>query len=248
MNIQPPEKPSTSVDGSLKVHSIFKTIQGEGPFTGQRAIFVRLWGCNLQCPLCDTEYTSHGGLMAPNELVKAVEHAATPNLPDWAASEMATALRVEINMGYLVVITGGEPFRQNLRPAIEALLEDGFGVQLETNGTLYQDLPYEDIIVVCSPKTGSINKDLVPHIQTLKYVICSEDVSDVDGLPMSALKHPCGGRLARPPVGFQGMVLVQPADEGDEGKNRENLNTTVNSVMEFGYTLQLQNHKLIGVP
>jgi organic radical activating enzyme len=185
--------------------------------------------------------------MRPHELAKAVEQYASPEIPDWAQSETSAGLRAEINNGYLVVITGGEPFRQYLRPAIEELLNRGFGVQIETNGTLYQDLPFDDIVVVCSPKTGSINNMLLPHIQSLKYVLCADDVSDVDGLPLSALKHPCGGRLARPPVGFEGMVLLQPADEQDAEKNKRNLNAVVKSVQEFGYTLQLQIHKLIGV-
>jgi len=50
MNQQPIEKQFLHPKGDLEVHSIFLTIQGEGPFTGQRAVFVRLAGCNLQCP------------------------------------------------------------------------------------------------------------------------------------------------------------------------------------------------------
>jgi len=57
INQQKPE-PRAKGDGSiLDFHSMFFTIQGEGPFAGHRSIFVRLAGCNLQCPGCDTEYT-----------------------------------------------------------------------------------------------------------------------------------------------------------------------------------------------
>ena len=50
INIQPIEKRELSTDGSVQVHSIFYTLQGEGPFAGQPAVFVRLAGFNLQCP------------------------------------------------------------------------------------------------------------------------------------------------------------------------------------------------------
>ena len=57
-NQQLADKPVLNETGlSLQVNSIFYTIQGEGPFAGRPAIFIRLAGCNLQCPGCDTEYT-----------------------------------------------------------------------------------------------------------------------------------------------------------------------------------------------
>ena len=55
INKQPIEKREPSYEGTLQVHSIFKTIQGEGPFCGTPCVFVRLAGCNLQCPACDTD-------------------------------------------------------------------------------------------------------------------------------------------------------------------------------------------------
>ena len=230
MNIQPPEKQIESATGTLAVHSIFATIQGEGPFTGMRAIFVRLSGCNLQCPLCDTDYTSERAWLTPEALLASVIETGPNFVP-----------------GLLVVITGGEPFRQNLSPAIEMLLEAGYEIQIETNGTLYQELPYDNITIVCSPKTGAISKKLINHVAALKYVVCADNVSEEDGLPLSALQHPASPQLARPPEHFFGNIYVQPADEQDAQKNQSNLNAAIESVLKFGYLLQLQTHKLIGM-
>ena len=47
-----------SENNSLTVSEIFgPTFQGEGPFTGRAAVFLRLGRCNLDCKWCDTPYT-----------------------------------------------------------------------------------------------------------------------------------------------------------------------------------------------
>lgn len=224
MNLQPAEKQNHDPDGWLMLHSLFQTIQGEGPFTGHRALFIRLSGCNLQCPQCDTEYTSNRQMVSPGALAAMVMTKAQP--------------------GQLVVITGGEPFRQNLRPAIDALLAAGYQIQIETNGTLYQDLPYEAITVVCSPKTGAVHKRLEPRIAALKYVLSADSVAEDDGLPTLALGHTASPRLARPPKGFKGKVYLQPVDEAIPENNKKHLQAVVQSVLKHGYILCLQTHKI----
>lgn len=60
LNMQPIEKMVGDSSDShcvkqglvLDVVGVWKTIQGEGPYAGERAVFVRLAGCNLQCPMC----------------------------------------------------------------------------------------------------------------------------------------------------------------------------------------------------
>jgi len=52
MNNQRREKMDSDPGGWLEIVSVWDTIQGEGPFAGSPAVFVRLAGCNLQCPFC----------------------------------------------------------------------------------------------------------------------------------------------------------------------------------------------------
>lgn len=247
VNMQPPEK-RAAYTGAYDVHSIFPTIQGEGPFAGKPAVFVRLAGCNLQCPGCDTEYTRERALLSPAQIRKLVSSADLPTR--------------------LVVITGGEPFRQDLTQLFRELAIAGFHVQIETNGTLapsvamQQEMLYrrDAITVVCSPKTGSVNEKLRPFVSAYKYVISelapdgSSDVNDLDGLPIHALHHPTGGEcVARPPTGFAGPVYVQPMDvQGADGQRDQNAYSrnkwaAINSCMKHGYTFCLQVHKEIGM-
>lgn len=234
INIQPIEKKTLSTKGVVQVHSIFHTLQGEGPFAGQPAVFVRLAGCNLQCPACDTEYTAQRIGMAPSTVLDYIEEQSPVSAPT-----------------PLIVITGGEPFRQDIAPLVHTLLDNNYRVQIETNGTLYRDMLFSSpkLFVVCSPKTTKLSMELIPHIRAFKYVVKAGDISLDDGLPIHALDHPVGGntggRVARPPPFFRtDRIYVQPIDTADADANESHLQAAVKSCMKFGYTLCLQMHKI----
>lgn len=236
INIQPIEK--RVHQDHLEVHSIFRTIQGEGPFTGQSAVFIRLAGCNLRCPSCDTDYTSKRFLANAQTLLAMVE---------------------DLNLfSRLVVITGGEPFRQDITELVVALVRFGYRVQIETNGTLAPDPALYPLVtmdirdrsgcfIVCSPKAGKVHPALEPVIGAYKYVLTSGKTEASDGLPITVLDHSVAPRVARPPLTFRGPVYVQPADMQDEELNQRNLSCCIKAVMEYGYTLQLQIHKIINM-
>lgn len=112
------------------VNEIFYSLQGEGYYTGTPAVFLRLSGCNLRCPFCDTDHS--------------------------ASEPMEIDTLVDRLLGYPsrhLVITGGEPSLQVDRLLIEVLHDAGFYVQIETNGT--NRLPDNIDWVTCSPKEGA---------------------------------------------------------------------------------------------
>ena len=247
INVQEPLKADHGDGSTLLVHSIFHTIQGEGPHVGKPAVFIRLAGCNLQCPGCDTEYTDGAiriEIVAILQLVKSAHAGSVGGLP-------------------LVVITGGEPFRQAIGRLVRRLDEEGYKTQIETNGTLGFAFDYDhhdwpaDIVV--SPKAGKVHRDLLRHITAYKYVLDSDHISEDDGLPTSVLGMPAAP--ARPHLGFEGEVYVQPADEPRERnplhefrgyepeneKNDKNLAATIKSAMKYGYRLCIQTHKVVGL-
>lgn len=122
----------------MLVNEIFHSLQGEGPYAGQHAVFLRLTGCNLHCSKCDTAYAFDEG------------------------TEMDTlAVLAELkkngayDVGY-VVVTGGEPLLQakelnRLIPAVPSNVNFG----IETNGTIYEVLHgtlKDRVYYIISPK------------------------------------------------------------------------------------------------
>ncbi len=165
----------------------------------------------------------------------------------------------------LVVISGGEPFRQNLSYLVNQLHHNNVQVQIETNGSMKAQGEFDiKPVVICSPKTSKLHPDMLPLIDAYKYVVDHLDFNPEDGLPTRALGHKATPQLARPHDGFKGTVYIQPmdmdfvytaeardADEkwdlSHEGKahNKQNLKLCIDSAMRFNYTLQLQVHKII---
>ena len=94
----------------MKVNEIFYSLQGEGYHAGTAAVFVRLSGCNLRCPFCDTQHES-GTEMSEAEIVEV--------LKQWPTR--------------FVVLTGGEPLLQITEKFLYELRH--YFVAVETNGT-----------------------------------------------------------------------------------------------------------------
>ena len=201
---------------------MFPTLQGEGPYVGYPSVFVRLGGCNLACSFCDTEF----------------ETFSTVAIDDILEQVKVLSLNDGVRVRHLVVLTGGEPLRQNIVPLCERLLAEGFKVQIETNGTLYRNLP-KDVSIICSPKnTGAgyfpVREDLLPHIQAFKFIISSHDnkYQQVGDVGQGTYHTP---------------VYVQPMDEYDAKRNAENLAYTAELAQKNGYIVSLQMHKILGI-
>jgi organic radical activating enzyme len=237
VNTQKPEPRDALNTYTLDLHSIFFTIQGEGPFAGHRAIFVRFAGCNLQCPGCDTEYTQGRARWDVADLVNMVHDLAEDNEAPKC----------------LVVVTGGEPLRQRIGYFVSKLFGLGHPVQIESNGMFAPDpdlcsmLRQDEVTLVVSPKTKRIHVESFRRADAFKYVLDHRSMSERDGLPIRALDHPSGTHVgvARPRPGAP--VYINPYDSGDPIWNLENLRAAADSAKRYGYILGVQLHKLVGL-
>ena len=111
-----------------RVNEIFCSLQGEGFWTGTPMVFLRLSGCNLKCPFCDTDHDAFQEMTA-DEIVAAAKAAGGPC--------------------ERVCVTGGEPGLQLDKELVDALRGAGYKVHVETNGT--RPLPDVDWVTL-SPK------------------------------------------------------------------------------------------------
>ncbi len=108
---------------TLRITEIFPSIQGEGLRQGEATIFIRLSGCNLRCPFCDTKSAWEGGKeFSLPRILEKVQKLSRRFPARW------------------VCLTGGEPLLQRIEPLAAALKKGGFKVQVETNATLYRPL------------------------------------------------------------------------------------------------------------
>jgi len=102
------------------VHETFHSWQGEGDHSGKSAFFVRLYGCPVHCPWCDSAGTWH-----PDYVPDKVDRIDAAMIADAAAAVKSD----------LVVITGGEPTIHDLGPLTNAMKERGLKSHLETSGS-----------------------------------------------------------------------------------------------------------------
>jgi hypothetical protein len=213
-----PKLPFEKGDGTyLKVHSIFETIQGEGPYSGYQAIFIRLSGCNLACEFCDTEFDDYS-ILEIHDILKKIKSFEQTNP--------------------LIVITGGEPFRQNISQLCKLLIINNFKIQIETNGTLYIDIPKE-VELVCSPKPSNdkyhmIRHDILKQTIAIKFLISSniKPYSDISEVGQKEYSIP---------------VYVQSMDEYNKAINQDNLILAQKIAKKYNAILSLQIHKILNI-
>lgn len=223
----------------LQTREIFYTLQGEGPYSGRPSVFVRLTGCNLRCHFCDTKWDDDNDKnMLIGDIMEEVERLSENG-----------------RLTKLVVLTGGEPLRQDIDLLLMFLIGIlGYTVQIETAGTLWQqclnDYDSKELTVIVSPKTPRIDPILFERADAFKYVIRAEDVQgDITGVPYTNTQSKGEFRavpLAEPRPGAP--VYLSPCDEYNDDKNAANYQRVGVLAMKHGYIAGVQLHKLLALP
>ncbi|MDQ8182879.1 7-carboxy-7-deazaguanine synthase QueE [Pelagicoccus sp. SDUM812005] len=163
---------------TLPVHERFHSWQGEGVHLGRSAYFIRLFGCPVHCPWCDSAGTWHADYVPKN-----VDRFSADDLADAALESGAK----------FAVITGGEPAIHDLNDLTAALRERGIGRHLETSGgfeirgdfdwiTLspkWQKLPLMDNLAIASEF-----KLIVEDVESIQKWISTIGSSFSEGRPV----------------------------------------------------------------
>jgi len=147
--------------GTLLIHEIYRSLQGESTFAGLPCVFIRLTACNLRCIYCDTAHAfNQGEILGLDEVV-------------------AKALELGDD---LVEITGGEPLLQaEVYPLMTRLANLGKTVLLETSGAIDTSVVDSRVRVILDIKTpGSAeveanvwsNLERIKPTDEVKMVVC----------------------------------------------------------------------------
>jgi 7-carboxy-7-deazaguanine synthase len=121
---------------TLPINELFYSLQGEGKLAGVPSVFVRTSGCNLRCWFCDSYHTSWEPTHAQMTLDDIIEEIQTHDDAEH------------------VVLTGGEPLIHDESVSLLERLNDiGYHTTVETNGTIYRDVPID--LASISPKLSS---------------------------------------------------------------------------------------------
>jgi 7-carboxy-7-deazaguanine synthase len=210
--------------GTLLVHEIYRSLQGESTFAGVPCVFIRLTACHLRCVYCDTPHAFHQGeiLGLDEVLTRALELGDD-----------------------LVEITGGEPLLQaEVYPLMSRLADAGKTVLLETSGAVDtgQVDPRVGIILdVKTPGSGEVEANVwsnldvgrLKPIDEVKFVLC--DLADFDWAVSVVRDHRL---LDRCPVHFSACFgQLSPTELADW-------------ILEtrLPIRLQLQQHKILWDP
>lgn len=220
------------------VNELFETLQGEGSFTGVPAIFVRLQGCPVGCPWCDTRHTWELRPEAETRIAVVVEKAEADERHAWlSASELLAEVRSRGYHARHLVITGGEPCMHDLRSLSTTFLEAGFAVQLETSGTFEVQIDPRAWVTV-SPKVEmpggyAVRLDALQRANEIKHPVAREaHIEELDLL------------LAQLADGGAGKVIcLQPISQ-----QRRATELAMRTCIERNWRLSAQLHKYLAIP
>jgi 7-carboxy-7-deazaguanine synthase len=256
-------------DGKLLVTSWFRTIQGEGPYAGRPAVFLRLAGCNLGskqdlCAWCDTSFQfDKGTAFEFSDLMMELT-----SLPGYNEKD-------------ILVVTGGEPTLQDSLLDFISGVGDMFArVQVETNGTQAaffkqmedmeeslgdepeEMLPYVRPSIVVSPK-GSTVAGRIPepsplvlrYASCLKFVVTAEEDDPHHTVPEWAVNyHNEGGIVYVSPMcqylrAYTGEISsIWDATLVNQEATARNYEYAARYAMENNFYLSLQTHLFTAIP
>ncbi|MEB3350837.1 MAG: 7-carboxy-7-deazaguanine synthase QueE [Cyanobacteriota bacterium] len=199
----------------------FHSIQGEGLHSGRSAFFLRLAGCGVGCPWCDTKHSWPADIH-----------------PRRSLGELAAAARAAADAGAaFVVITGGEPLEHPLDPLCAALASSGLPLHLETSGAAPLELSGSFAWITLSPKRHRPPADgALAACDELKVVVQQPaDIAFAEAMAARARQLRANGTSP--------ALLLQPAWGEPEGQALALAHVRAHPA----WRLSLQTHKLLGV-
>ena len=220
---------------NYKINELFETIQGEGSFTGQPSIFIRLQGCPVGCSWCDTKHTWDIELddQVSSETMLA-KKAETSQWANFSAADILALVKEKHFQAKHIVITGGEPCMVDLTVLCQTFEDQGYSTQIETSGT-FEIITTAKCWVTVSPKVNmrggyEILASAMSRANEIKHPIATEQ--HVDDLKALLAMH----QVENTPVYLQPISQKKRATE-----------LAIATCIANNWRLSVQVHKYIGI-
>jgi len=218
-----------------KINELFETIQGEGSFTGQPSIFIRLQGCPVACSWCDTKHTWDINL--DDSVSAEIMGSKNEESIQWASMSVEQILEWIKSKGYQakhIVITGGEPCMVDLTPLCDGFESKGYSTQVETSGT-FEVKVTDKCWVTVSPKINmkggyKVLRSALERANEIKHPVATEH--HVDELTELLAEH----NINNTPIYLQPISQKERATE-----------LAIATCIKNNWRLSIQVHKYIGI-
>lgn len=218
-----------------KINELFETLQGEGSFTGQPSIFLRLQGCPVGCSWCDTKHT--WSINLDSEVSSDVVLAKKAETDEWVNLTAVQILELFKQNGYKakhIVLTGGEPCMVDLRGLCELFETNGYSCQVETSGT-FEILVSKNCWVTVSPKVNmrggyEVLASAMQRANEIKHPVATEQ--HIDDIKALLAQH----QITDTPV------YLQPISQKERATK-----LAIAACIDNNWRLSVQVHKYIGI-
>lgn len=220
---------------NYKINELFETIQGEGSFTGQPSIFIRLQGCPVGCSWCDTKHTWDIELddqVSPETML--AKKYETSQWSSFTSVDILALVKEKHFQAKHIVITGGEPCMVDLTPLCELFEQQGYSTQIETSGT-FEIITTAKCWVTVSPKINmrggyEILASAMSRANEIKHPVGTEQHVD-DLKALLALHHVDNT-----------AIYLQPISQ-----KKRATDLAISTCIENNWRLSIQVHKYIGI-
>ena len=217
----------------IPVNEIFQTLQGEAHWTGTPSLFIRLQGCRIGCPWCDTKYTWENRL---DQIVRS-DIMLLKQKDSSTYAKMSVDELMETISGFQsrhIVLTGGEPAQYDLTELTKRITDSGKSVQIETSGTYDVKVNHLTWVTV-SPKVNMPGG----------FKVLPESIKLADEIKMpvgkmvdiETLQQVLGMRYDN-----DYEVWLQPLSQ-----SRKATDLCIEQARRYGWRVSLQTHKFSGL-
>lgn len=218
----------------IRVNDVYNTIQGEGLHTGVPMTLLRLHGCSVGCPWCDTKETWQNGLANQHSALNECL-GANPRWCEMTEDDLVQVVKEQFGGPRWVLLTGGEPAEQKIGTLCEKLIRSGRSVALETSGTADVPLYAVDHLTV-SPKIDMpggrfVLPEVLREAHEIKWPVGSE--KDIKTLAYTLDVFKVSRRIP---------VYLQPLSTSDKATA-----LCIDAATANGWRVSLQVHKYHGV-